>query len=224
MRRLTTDTPDGNFEIAMNYVYDDGGEAFIRHDGKTDNVPLWEYIDGLCRERGCHIALPQASEQTDWRCCDCVMDGESCPVSVMYIFAAQAVQCRGVLKRYEDTGLTPDEIKTIAGGQLVTARHNVKLQADLQRYDDTGFTPDEINAIAKSQIVTAKHNVELQEEVMRLKAERDALVEAIRKGLHALSYESIEWTHGEHPRVVELDEIDDLLDEFTESEDDDGQN
>jgi len=58
-------------------------------------------------------------------------------------------------------------------------------------------------------------------ELARAKAERDALVETIRKRLHALSYESAEWTHGEHPRVVELDEIDDLLDEFVELEEGD---
>jgi hypothetical protein len=101
-KRLTTDNPQGNFEMAMNYVFDKDREAFIRHDGRTDNVPLWQYIDRLCEERGCEIESPQGSEQTDWRCCDCTMDGEACPISMMYTFACQAVQLRGRLREYED--------------------------------------------------------------------------------------------------------------------------
>lgn len=102
MKRLTTDNPKGNFEMAMNYVYDRDGEAFIRHDSKTDNVLLWQYLDRLCEERGCDIESPQGSEQTYSRCCDCTIDGEGCPISMMYVFATQAVECRGALKRYED--------------------------------------------------------------------------------------------------------------------------
>jgi hypothetical protein len=101
-KRLTTDTPSNNFETAMNYVFDKDREAFIRHDGRTDNVPLWQYIDRLCEERGCEIESPQDSEQTDWRCCDCAMDGEACPISMMYTFASQAVQLRGRLIEYEN--------------------------------------------------------------------------------------------------------------------------
>lgn len=41
-----------------------------------------------------------------------------------------------------------------------------------------------------------------------------SILTGIRKRLHDLSYESIEWTHNEHPRIVELTEIDDLMDEF----------
>lgn len=104
MNRLTTDDPKGNFEMAMNFVYDKDGQAYIRSDGQTDNVPLWEYIDVLCEKNGCGnmIETPRDPEKTDWRCCDCAMDGDCCTISMMYIFASQAVQCRGVLKRYED--------------------------------------------------------------------------------------------------------------------------
>jgi len=42
------------------------------------------------------------------------------------------------------------------------------------------------------------------------------LLNTLRSRLHGLSYESSDWSHGEHPRVVELDEIDDLFDEFDE--------
>lgn len=46
-------------------------------------------------------------------------------------------------------------------------------------------------------------------------------LDTIRKRLHGLSYESSEWSAGgEHPRVVELDEIDELFDELDEPEED----
>ena len=109
MTRLTTDNPQGNFEMAMNYVYDKDGEAFIRNDGRTDNVPLWQYIDRLCKGKGCEIASPLGSEQTSERCYDCAMDGETCPVSMMYIFACQAVELRARLKKHEDAGFSPAE-------------------------------------------------------------------------------------------------------------------
>lgn len=43
-----------------------------------------------------------------------------------------------------------------------------------------------------------------------------SVVETIRKRLHGLSYESTEGFYGEYARVVDLDEVDDLIDEFSE--------
>ena len=38
MKRLTTDTPNGNFETILNFVYSKDGWAYIRHDGEHENV------------------------------------------------------------------------------------------------------------------------------------------------------------------------------------------
>ena len=54
-------------------------------------------------------------------------------------------------------------------------------------------------------------------ELEQVKADRDNKTQTIRQRIHALSYESTEWSHGEHPRVVELNEIDELFDELEES-------
>jgi hypothetical protein len=109
--RLTTDNPQTNFETAMNYVFSKDGEAFIRHDGISENVPLWQYLDRLCAEKGCMLDESRCSESTDERCCDCAMDSSDCPMALMYIFASQAVNLRGRLKQYEDTGYSHEEIQ-----------------------------------------------------------------------------------------------------------------
>ena len=40
MKRLTTETPDGNFETMLNFVFSKDGWAHIRHDGNEGTVPL----------------------------------------------------------------------------------------------------------------------------------------------------------------------------------------
>jgi Lar family restriction alleviation protein len=106
MKRITTDTPQSNFDNMMNFVYDKDGNAYIRNDGKLDDVLLWKYMDRLCKEHGCEVESQRSSEETDWRCCDCARengpDGNGCNVAIMYTLACQAVQCRGMLKNYED--------------------------------------------------------------------------------------------------------------------------
>lgn len=54
----------------------------------------------------------------------------------------------------------------------------------------------------------------LQTEIEQLKAQNNTMcqqVDIIRQRLHGLSYQS---SHGEHPRIVEIEEIDDMLDEL----------
>lgn len=103
MKRLTTDNPQENFEIMMNYVFAKDGWAHIRHDGERENVPLTEWVKAQCIKRGCDEFPGETAEEIDMTVCDCLMDGEGCPVALAYCFACQANHLRGRLKAIEDT-------------------------------------------------------------------------------------------------------------------------
>lgn len=115
MKRLTTEEPQGNFETMMNYVYSKDGWAYIRHDGVHEDVPLTQWARRQCAARGCADEdLPgDTPEEIDEALCGCMMDCPDCPIALAYCFSSQAVHLRDRLKRYEDTGLEPEEINSV---------------------------------------------------------------------------------------------------------------
>lgn len=110
VERLTTDAPQGNFETMLNYVYSKDGIAYIRSDGKNDDVPLHEWARRECVARGCDEFQGESFEEIDEAICDCAFDYGDCPIFLAYTFACQACHLRDRLKKYEDTGLTPEEL------------------------------------------------------------------------------------------------------------------
>lgn len=119
MKRLTTDTPQGNFETTLNFVYGKDGWAHIRSDGDQDDVPLHEWAAKQCRLRGCCALSDFTPEDIDSTICDCAFDVPGCPVHLAYVFASQAVHLRDRLMMYEDTGLFPKEIAALAKARNV---------------------------------------------------------------------------------------------------------
>lgn len=103
MKRLTTDSPDGNFETMMNFVYGKDGWAYIRHDGEHSDVRLTDWAKRQCMLRDCDEVLAETPEEIDQRLCDCMMDSPICPIAMAYCFASQAVHLRSRLKAHEDT-------------------------------------------------------------------------------------------------------------------------
>lgn len=112
MDRLTSDSPDGNFETMLNFVYGKDGWAYIRHDGEYENVLLTDWAKRQCQARGCEEVTEDSPEEIDQRLCDCMVDSGSviCPIAMAYCFASQACHMRSRLKMYEDSCLTPEEI------------------------------------------------------------------------------------------------------------------
>lgn len=111
MKRLTTDTPNGNFETALNFVFSHDGWAYIRAVGELENVPLHDWAKAQCIKHGCEEFPYTTAEDIDEVISDCIMDGGECPVAMAYCFACQAVHLRDRLMRYEDTGYMPTDIK-----------------------------------------------------------------------------------------------------------------
>lgn len=102
MKRLTTDNPQENFEVMANYVFSKDGWAYLRHDGEKENVPLTDWAKAQCLKRGCENLLGETAQEIDETLCDCLMDGEGCPVALAYCFGCQAIHMRTRLKAIED--------------------------------------------------------------------------------------------------------------------------
>lgn len=102
MERLTKDNPQENFETMMNYVFAKDGWAHIRHDGEREDVLLTEWAKNQCIKRGCDEFPGETAEEIDETLCDCLMDGEGCPVALAYCFACQASHLRDRLKSIEE--------------------------------------------------------------------------------------------------------------------------
>lgn len=102
MKRLTCDDPQDNFLTMMNYVFSADGWAYIRHDGKEANVPLTDWAEDQCMKHGCDEFAGECAQDIDEMLCDCLMDGEGCPVALAYCFACQAANLRDRLKAIED--------------------------------------------------------------------------------------------------------------------------
>lgn len=117
IKRITTDNPSKsdfpNYLQLMNYcTYKNGRAVLCYADGK-DNVDLAEYTALKCRKRGKECGNDMCVDMTAKE----VMDGAlmelgcDCVNAVMYFCAAQAAENNAHLKQYEDTGLSPEEIK-----------------------------------------------------------------------------------------------------------------
>lgn len=110
MKRLTTDTPQDNFETIMNMVYGKDGWQYIRHG--ENGMPTTDFCLMLCNDHGCvlHEEISNGSQETkdEWLC-DCAFDG--CPVATVYAALSGFGHVRDRLKRYEDAGMMPPEVQ-----------------------------------------------------------------------------------------------------------------
>lgn len=106
MNRLTTDNPQSNSEVAMNFAYAKDGEVYLRipHNHCED----YELRDYLCNflsniDEEQNIVFECSSDVIMQRgCADCLIDGGECPLGVLFVAATQAAELRGRLKKYED--------------------------------------------------------------------------------------------------------------------------
>lgn len=125
MKRLTTDTPDGNFETLLNLVFGKDGWAHIRNDGDEGAVPLTQWAKAQCILHGCGEFSAETPEEIDEGISDCLMmDFPDCPIALAYGFAVQACHLRSRLKMYEEIlfakdgteRLTLDRLRALALG------------------------------------------------------------------------------------------------------------
>lgn len=147
MERLTTDSPNGNFETMLNFVYEKDGWAYIRHDGEHENVKLTDWAKRRCLIRGCDEVFTETPEEIDQRLCDCMIEVPICPIALAYCFASQAVHLRSRLKLYEDTGLEPEKISALCS---MSERAKMANLLRLEEYQTLG-TIDHLRELAQAE-------------------------------------------------------------------------
>ena len=99
MKRLTTDHPESNVELAMNLAYVKDSEVWLR---LYPDMSLCEYAAAACARQGCGDMTPESIMEDGLNDCD------DCPVAIAYAAAIQAAELRERLKAYEDAGLSPE--------------------------------------------------------------------------------------------------------------------
>lgn len=165
MKRLTCDDPQDNFLTMMNYVFSADGWAYIRHDGKEANVPLTDWAEDQCMKHGCDEFAGECAQDIDEMLCDCLMDGEGCPVALAYCFACQASHLRDRLKAIEDIlGEEYDldqlrevksKINEAQGAGWISVED--RLPEDPAPVADAEFLPEYIVLIKGAQVATVIH-------------------------------------------------------------------
>lgn len=139
MKRLTTDTPEGNFETMLNLVFEQDGWAHIRNDGDEGAVPLTQWAKAQCILHGCGEFSAETPEEIDEEISDCLMmDFSDCPIALAYGFAVQACHLRSRLKAYEDIlfaedgieRLTLDSLRALALGERNTRAEMLRHASD----------------------------------------------------------------------------------------------
>lgn len=99
MDRLTTDNPQNNLEIALNFAYAKDKKVYLRNIGDYGkDVELGDYI----AQNNMGICDFTQSDILNGSCVDCCIEGTDCPFSFLFIVATQAAELRERLKEYED--------------------------------------------------------------------------------------------------------------------------
>lgn len=105
MERLTTDDPQGNYQRLHNMTAIKDMEVFLKLGDAEIN--LVDYCKSECKEK-CGIEFDgDAQTFGDYMDCDCI-------VAIFYGMAIGHAEMRAHLKEYEDSNLTPTDIKKLA--------------------------------------------------------------------------------------------------------------
>lgn len=117
MKRLTTDTPKDNLETALNLFYIKDHETWVRGYGPAPeyaDVSLFDLTRDIVKTHIPDVELPEDDDDLSNMMPEWLMDGIDSAegiVALLYTAAWAYAELRHKLMRYEDTGLTPEEIK-----------------------------------------------------------------------------------------------------------------
>ena len=119
--RLTTDKPDGNFETALNMFYAKDGTTWVRGGGPApdyQDVELNEWIRSIVKKLGADIEVDGVSDEelnmtmAEITIFDGLEDIDGL-IAMLYNAAWAFSELNARLMDYEDSGLTPEEVKEL---------------------------------------------------------------------------------------------------------------
>jgi hypothetical protein len=115
-KRLTTEDPQNNMQVCHNLTKVIDRIVYLRDCSKErKDISLIDYCRDKCFET-CGIECdpdPADFGEIMATCCDCM-------VSLFYWMAVGHAELRLNLSAYEDTGLSPEEIKVVVEKQVPT--------------------------------------------------------------------------------------------------------
>ena len=169
MKRITTDTPQGNCETMLNFAYAEDGWVKIR----GINGPFTSYIENQCRRNGCNLSemSPQELNEAVW---ECAFSNPECPIFLLYIVSCQAAELRARLSDYEDSGFMPDKLKELQENQKKEEQSNYQeqVQRAVEYFED---------AIRESDEIISECSADLQAELQSQKDHFMVALDALRE-------------------------------------------
>lgn len=117
MKRLTTDTPKDNLEMALNLFYIKDHETWVRGYGPAPeyaDVSLFDLTRDIVKTHIPDVELPEDDDDLSNMMPEWLMDGIDSAegiVALLYTAAWAYAELRHKLMRYEDTGLEPEDLK-----------------------------------------------------------------------------------------------------------------
>lgn len=117
MKRLTTDTPKDNLEMALNLFYIKDHETWVRGYGPAPeyaDVSLFDLTRDIVKTHIQDAEFPADNDDLSNMMQEWLMDGIDSAegvVALLYTAAWAYAELRHKLMRYEDNGLTPEEIR-----------------------------------------------------------------------------------------------------------------
>ena len=119
MKRLTTNCPDNNLAAALNLFYIKDSETWVRGGGDGPDYPdirLYDFIRKAAKILLPDLDFPTDDDGVDYAMGELLLDGPDEPtglLALLYTAAWSYAELRGRLMQYEDTGLTPGEVKSM---------------------------------------------------------------------------------------------------------------
>lgn len=121
MKRLTTNDPNSNTENILNLFYVKNGEAWVRGGGDFPEYPdisLYDFIRNIAERNDVKtIDSNLPNEELGELLYESLFDGADTLtglISTLYNAGWAFAELRERLDAYEDTGLTPEEVKAYA--------------------------------------------------------------------------------------------------------------
>lgn len=119
MKRLTTNCPDNNLDAALNLFYIKDFETWVRGGGDGPDYPdirLYDFIRKAAKILLPDLDFPMDDDGVDYAMGELLLDGPDEPtglLALLYTPAWSYAELRGRLMQYEDTEMTPGEVKSM---------------------------------------------------------------------------------------------------------------
>ncbi len=135
-KMIVTDTPETNLSNALNLFFVRNGEAYVRGYGENgEGISLIDLVKRIAKQQRIRIPYEISEYLTDCLC-DNEPESKEGLLALFYTAAWAFAEIRERLKKYEKSGLEPEEIEAMKADIDVQAEKNNPLTLDELRKMD----------------------------------------------------------------------------------------